>query len=643
MSKNRFGAPVARAIAAAFGFISALALSSAPAVAAKNVVTYHYDNQRTGWNNAEPYLSPATLQHGRNGKSFQMIHSVALDDQVDTQPLLLTNQDIADKGVRNVVYVATENNSIYAIDANTGEILLQRNFGPPVPIDALPGGCNNNADNVGIGGTPAIDRSTGWMYFIADTYYNNVPRYYLYVVDVSTLNEVVPRVQVTASGLLTNGQTYNFRAGASRQRAALLLSGANLYAGFASFCDVDANLSRGWVLGWNKTSLAPLRANELTNLLSHSPDNFFLTSVWMSGYGLASQPNGDIYFVTGNSDYSGTTIDSVNNVAESAVQISHDLKTVKSVFTPDNAVDLENGDADFGSGGLMLLPPQSGAGSDLAVAAGKDGNLYLLNADNLNNNTTGDQRILGTYYIGGCWCGASYFTASTGAGVVVTSGGNNVQTWRVHPAARSSLVFLNQSDSIAGAQDPGFFTSVSSNGTQPNTAVIWAVSRPDGSDAENVMLYAFDAKTDATLYSAVAGTWPNTGGNSNLVPVVANGKVYVASYKSLAIFGFGAGTPATLPAVALAPVAAARAALPPNQHEIFGIVRAMNGDRLTVARRDGRLITVDTAPARQALAYAEPTVGHGVLVRGTLSLEGVMTATTVLHAKTNPKMWPQDR
>lgn len=628
-----------RALACAFGF----ALSSINGAFAVNVTTYHNDTLRTGWNKLETGLTVSNVLHGAGGgKTFKRTSVTTLDDQVDAQPLVLSGQSIKGKGVHDVVYVATEGNTLYAIDANTGQILRQRNFGTPVPIDLLPGGCNNNGDNVGITSTPVIDQATSTMYLIVDRLTAaGKPNFVLHAIDVSSLADVVQPASVAATGTLTNGHAYKFNASVSRQRAALLLSHGKVYAGFASYCDVSADRSRGWVLGWDAATLQPLAANELANKRATSTDTYFLTAIWMSGFGLAGSASGDVYFVSGNSDPSGDSINSVTNVAESAVQLSGDLATIRSVFTPDNAVPLEQGDGDFGSGGLTLLPPQPGLFPNLAVAAGKDGQMYLLNADNLNNNTTGHRRFLGAYDIGSCWCGASYYTGSDGIGRVVSSGGGNVGIWKVRANANTtSLTFFHSTQDLGGVQAPGFFTSVSSNGTTAGTAVIWAVSRPDGSDDENVSLFAFNGGGD-TLFQGIAGTWPNTGGNSNLVPTVANGHVYVGSFQSLAIFGLSNAPGARIPAAVHR--VAARAALTAGRHEVFGTVRSIGQGKLVLAKRTGAVLTVDTSAAIRTLQYAEPTVGHGVLVRGTYKLDGSMAAETVLHAKDNARMWQSDR
>ena len=345
---------------------------------------------------------------------------------------------------------------------------------------------------------------------------------------------------VTASHALTNGTTFVFNATYQRQRPALLEANGNIYAGFGSFCDFAANVSRGWQLGWNAATLAPLSANQLNDAQPTSPDTFFLSSIWMSGYGLAADDSGNILFVTGNSDYSGTTYNGVTNIQESVIAVSANLTNVVDLFTPSNQSSLDQSDTDFGSGGVLVLPDQPGSTPHLAVAAGKDGNMYFMNEDSLGGYSPNKNNVLGTYPIGGCWCGQSYFVDPTdGLARVVSSGGNNVDVWKLETSPKPKLVGVSRSPAVrSGAQDPGFFTSVSSNGNA--NPIIWALSRPVSQQSNAIALYAFNpesGKNMTQLFRGAAGAWPNTGGNANLVPVVANGKVYVASYKELEIFG----------------------------------------------------------------------------------------------------------
>ena len=502
------------------------------------VTTYHYDNLRTGWNAEEEQLKPANVASPR----FGLLHSVTLDDQIDAQPLVVPDEKIASgpsQGEHDVVYVATEGNTVYAIDANSGAMLLSANFGPPVPT---PLGCTNNGPNVGINGTPVINRELHTMYVIVYSLEAGIPVYKIHALDLGTLKDKMTPVVVAASHTLNNGTTFTFDARYQRQRAALLESHGNVYAGFASFCDFSADISRGWVIGWQAGSLKPLAANQLNDRQGTSPDTFFLSSVWMSGYGLSADPEGALYFVTGNSDSnaSTTTYDGVTNVQESVVKVSSDLTKLLDVFTPFDVQDLDRADNDYGSGGALLLALQPGPKPRLAAAAGKNGNLYLLDRDKLGGFTAGGpDKAVSIVNIGGCWCGQSYF--SNGVGHLVSSGGSNVNVWRVETAPVVTLVKEGTSSGIGGAQDPGFFTSVSSDDSKDG--IIWAVSRPDNPSPAEVSLFAFAAtpsggtSTLPTLFHGTAGNWPNIGGNANIVPVVANGHVYVASNKNMAIFG----------------------------------------------------------------------------------------------------------
>ena len=496
------------------------------------VTTYHYDNLRTGWNRHEEHLKPHRVQ----SSDFKMLHSVTLDDQVDTQPLVMPHVKItagSSTGEHEVVYVATEGNSVYAIDAKNGNVLLSPNFGPPVPT---PLGCGNNGPNVGIDGTPVIDHESKTMYVVVYTLEAGNPAYRLHALDLGNLTDKTPPVLVTASHQLANHTTFNFDARYQRQRPGMLLANGNVYVGFGSFCDFSADRSRGWVLGWKAGALTPLPANQLNDTQSNPPHSYFLSSVWMSGYGLAADPSGNIYFVTGNSETN--SYDGATNIQESVVKLSADLSSVLSVFTPSDQAGLDATDNDYGSGGAMLLPELSGTTPRLTAAAGKDGRLFILNRDNLGGYTPGGpDKFVGKVDVGNCWCGPSFFDHDGPR--IVSSGGSNVNLWKVQTTPSFAITQEASSPALSSGQDGGFFTAISSDGD--DDIIIWAVSRPTNNSPADVSLYAFAGKPSGSsltqLFSGVAGTWPNTGGNSNIVPVVANGRVFVASNKQLAIFG----------------------------------------------------------------------------------------------------------
>lgn len=523
--------------------VAALLLVTASPVALgqTSVTTYHNDNYRTGWNSNETILTPSNVIKA----TFGLQHSVALDDQVDAQPLVIPGVMITagqyQGTVHDVAYVATEGNTVYAIDVHSGTVLLNPNFGTPVHY---PLGCNNNGPNVGINSTPVIDPGANTLYVMIYTQDKSGPNYRLHALDLGSLTDKVSPQLVTASHALSDGSTFTFNAKYQRQRPGLLLANGSIYAGFGSFCDLSANLSRGWLLGWTAGTLAPFPSNQLLDVQVSDPDTFFLSSIWMSGYGLAADDAGNILFVTGNSD--ANTYDGVTNIQESVVKISPTLTTVLDLFTPSNQVSLDQGDVDFGSGGVMILPDQPGSLPHLAVAAGKDGNMYFMNEDNLGGYSPNQNNVLGTYSVGGCWCGESYYLDASG-GHVVSSGGYNVEVWQVQTSPSPALKTLKTSAYINGLQDPGFFTSVSSNGN--SNQVVWAISRPQTVGEYPLFLYAFNPNFGKTtlkrLYRAKAGFWPNKGGNSNLVPTVANGQVFVASNKLLDIFGLLGGNAKT--------------------------------------------------------------------------------------------------
>jgi hypothetical protein len=340
---------------------------------------------------------------------------------------------------------------------------------------------------------------------------------------------------VAASHTLSNGKQFTFNATYQKQRPALLLANGNVYAAFGAFCDLNPKLARGWMLGWNAASLTPLPSNQVTDTQGTSPHSIFLSSIWMSGYGPAADDSGNVLFITGNSDPS--TYDGVTNLQESVVKVSPDLNSVVDLFTPSNQLTLDQTDSDFASGGVMVLPLQTGPVPHLAIAAGKVGTMFLMNEDNLGGYSTVANNVLGSYFIGQCWCGQSYYVDADGAPRVVTSGGPHVTSWKLTTTPSPSLTNAGVSNWILGGQDPGFFTSISSNGTA--TPIIWALSREHVS---SIYLYAFDPDSQKKgvmnqLLMGVVGTWIFPAANANLVPTIANGKVYVASYKQLTILG----------------------------------------------------------------------------------------------------------
>ena len=625
--------------------LPAIAVPTAAAMAQQQTVaTYHYDNQRTGWNRNETMLTAANVGNA----SFGVLAQVMLDDQVDAQPLVVPNQQITagpTPGTYQVVYVATEANTIYAIRASNGAVLLSRNLGTPV---AMPLGCNANGPNVGINSTPVIDVAAQTLYVVAYTLMSGIPTYQVFALNLNDLTNKLAPVTVAASHTLSDGTTYNFNATYERQRPALIELSGIIYAGFGSFCDFAPDQSRGWLLGWQASTLAPLAANRLTDTLATG--NFFLSAIWMSGYGIAASNKGNLFFSTGNSGPG--TYDGVRNIQESVVKVNSQLVNLIGIFTPSNEILLDQIDFDLGSGGVLLLPTQPSLLAELAVTAGKDGMMYLLSFGSLGpcpcTSGGGFSNVLDQKGIGACWCGPSYFTGPDGVGRVVSSGGGSntaqITVWMVQTWPTVAFVQEGAAPPVASGQDPGTFTTVSSNGTQAGTAIIWATGRPTNSSPAAVNLYAFAAAPSSgtlpLLFSSQAGSWPNVTGDANIVPVVANGQVYVASNRQLTIFGLGGHPFFTRAAVAAKP-AARNTHKPP--HAITGVLEHADGRVLTLRTREGKIAEVDDSEALRRKQIGVLVPGNAYTAEGTYDSTRALHAQAVARAKNSPAIWPLDR
>ncbi|MGD0867564.1 MAG: hypothetical protein ABSA49_18640 [Rhizomicrobium sp.] len=615
--------PAAILAAACFGSASAF-----------NVTTYHYDNSRTGWNPNETVLTPASV----SGGSFGVLATAIATGNIGAQPLIVQNVNIGNKGTHDVVYVVTDADDVEAFDATSGAKLLTVNLGTPPPRDTFP-----NPLQVGIESTPVIDTAQNAIYLVTCTYENNVPLYRLHKLDLGTLTDDVPSAIVSASTTLVNGTVVQFQTYAERQHPSLLEANGNIYVAFGSFADLAQTVSRGWLLGWNATTLAPLAANAVMNHRSalHGKCNkymsggpCFLSSIWMSQAGVAADAQGNLFFVTANSEPG--TYGPPANLQESAIKLSGDLTTVLDLFTPHEVNTLDEIDGDFGSGGITLLPTQPGSIPNLAVAAGKSGKMYLLNRDSMGGHVDkAPDNVLATVPIGGCWCAESYFTGSDGIGRVVSSGGVTEEVWQVRTSPTVTLVHDSKSAQLVSGQDSGFFTTVSSDGTRRQAPIIWAATRPTTTQG-NITLYALNANDSATLWSSVAGTWPNVGDNANVEPIVANGKVYVWGGPNLAILGLGA-TPGASVARYKTPVWRT------PDHQIYGNVVAINGNVFSLKTRTGKIVLVDNTTAQNKDRTIEIFVGRALVVDGDYDGSGVFHSKLTNRAKSSPLLWYDDK
>ena len=634
-----------------------------PAGSPQDVLTHHGDSQRTGWFSAETTLTASNV----NANSFGLIKTVALDGRVDAEPLYVSQQTIVNKGVHNVLYVATENNSVYAIDAGSGAILWHKKFGPAVPYQY-----KNFDDNVfpiiGILSTAVIDRNLGNLYFVADTYNGTVDSFHLHAISLSSGNDAIQPTTIKISARLADGTIWIFNPKFHLQRPGLLEANNAIYVAFGSNGDLNPHQSRGSIVRYDATTLLPM-ASDVTNTLAAPTSSFYLSSIWQSGYGLAADANGDVYFSTGNSNPSVPSYSASFNRPDSIIHLSGDLNSLVDSFTPSNYFSLDKADVDLGSAGMILLPDQPGSIPHLAVAGSEDGRAFLLNRDNLGGyNQGGPDHVLQTITQGRCWCGPAYFVAPDGSTHVLTGGSNGVENWRLQTSPEVKLVRLNSTGSgpADGLPDSGgTIPVISSNGSNAGTGVVWFIQKPktssDSDPGTPMKLMAYDASNlSKQLFSAAAGTWTHAvNSNANVVPTVANGRVYVASNKQVQIFGLlspnGSAARASLPRAMIASqpdVVACLAAGSPlaairgprvGVHQFYGTVCRATSNEVQLSLRGGRSIVFDVSHELMPHQHVVLTPGRPIGVSARIDKNGKAHALRIFHAHTFSPLTPADR
>ena len=449
---------------------------------AVDVLTQHNDLARTGANTLETILTPANV----NATNFGRLFTDNVDAQVYAQPLYVENLNIAG-GTHDVVFVSTENNTVYAFDADTaGVTYWQTNLGTPF----TPSSCGDLTPIVGITGTPVIDLNSQTLY--VDTKLATGPAHKLHALNLATGAEKFGGpVTIAAS---------QFSASVEHQRPGLLLLNGVVYVCFGSHCDQGSY--HGFVLGYNATNLSQVYSFNTTPTGSQA-------AVWSGGMAPAVDTNGNIYIMTGNGTFDGTT-----NYGESMIKLSTNL-VVQDYATPGNWSDLNNGDTDFGSGGVVLLP------AHYAVGIGKDGILYLADVNNMGHvgnfvqgfqaQNSGDTVGKSPVYWQGPGMQYLFVLHSYSPTKSFEFTGTNIVTTPLGTASYSG-------------QDRCGGLSLSANGN--NNGILWEID-----DDSN--LRAYDAVNfPKLLWSGSVGTYVKM-----TCPTIANGRVYVGTSSTLGVWG----------------------------------------------------------------------------------------------------------
>jgi hypothetical protein len=523
----------------AFGNVTSntatLTVNASTGGSAIDVVTYHYDNMRTGQNVNEMTLTPANVTVSTFGK----LGEFAVDGLVDAQPLLLSNLAIPGGGSKNVVYVVTEHDSIYAFDADS----ITASGGTALwHVSALLSGettsddrsCTQVTPEIGITSTPVIDRSRNAIYVVAMSK-DSTGSYHqrIHALDLTTGNELFGGpVDVQASypgtGDNSSGGSVVFDPKQYKERASLLELNGTIYTMWSSHCDHRPYTS--WIISYNADTLAQ------TNILNLVP-NGSEGAIWMSGAAPAADASGNIYMIVANGDFD-TTLNSQGfptngDCGNCFAKITSTVPlTLLDYFTPLNTVSESDSDTDFGSGGELLLPDVvdgNGNTRHLAVGSGKDANIYVVDRDNMGKfSGTADNiyQLITGQLSGGVYSKPSYFNGTVYYGA-------NGDAVKAFPIVNGQLATFPSSRSGHTFGYPGATPSISASGT--TNGIVWVVE-----NSSPAVLHAYDATNlSHELYNSTqaSGGKDNFSSNKFITPMVANGRVYVGTSSSVAVFG----------------------------------------------------------------------------------------------------------
>jgi len=527
-----------------------LTVNPAPLPSNVSVLTYHNDIGRTGQNLNETTLTLSNV----NSTNFGLIGTITVDGLVDAEPLYVGGMTI-NGGTHNMVFIATENDSVYAFDADTFALLWQNALLSTGETASDNRGCDQVVPIIGVTSTPVIDLNAGpngTIFVVAmSTTSNGTYHQRLHAVDLTTGVDRITATDVEATfsgtGTGNSGGVQTFNPASYEERAALLLLNGVIYTTWTSHC--DATPYNSWVIGFDESTLARSIVLDMTaNGASAAGHGGQEGGIWMAGAGPAADSSGNIYLLIGNGTFD-TTLNGSNfpnqcdfgnsfmKLSTSAGNCSGTGLGVSDYFTMHNAccdtTSESYNDTDLGSGGAMLLPDLLDSGNNvhhLAVGAGKDGNLYVVNRDSMGKfNAGGDSAIyqeLGGALSGGVWSAPAYFNNTVYYGPV----DNNLLAFPISNAMLGSTP-MKSSNSFSY---PGTMPSISANGS--SNGILWAIQT--GSTGT---LYAFNAANMTQLFS---GNFTATASAKFATPMIANGKVYAGTGPtgnsnggSVAVFG----------------------------------------------------------------------------------------------------------
>ncbi|HEY5041370.1 MAG TPA: chitobiase/beta-hexosaminidase C-terminal domain-containing protein [Verrucomicrobiae bacterium] len=519
-----------------------------PSLTQLPVLTYHYDNTRAGANTNETILTPANVNTNNFGKLF----TYNVDGYVYAQALIATNVTIPGKGVHNVLYVATENDTVYAFDADNyvpTPYWTNSFINPAAGIIPVPGSdaSGNIYPIIGITATPVIDPLTGTIYVEARTKETSsgVTSYIhrLHALDISTglertnYNSPVLVACTNYPGTGTPGQgdtngSYVLWNGLREQcRPALLLANGMVYLCYASPGDHPPYY--GWVFSYDAHTLAQ------TGVFNTTP-NIGYGGIWMTGNGPAADASGAIYLNTGNGTFDANT--NGLDYGDSILKLTNGPSGLKlaDYFTPFNQSTMNDQDLDVSSAGLLLLPPVNG--TNLLLSGSKFGTAYLLNTANLGKFHSGSDSQIVQALVGkvqGQWSSPAYFNGMIYFIACQNQGGGS-DVIKQFAISGTSITTTPAAQGSTAYTYPGATPTVSANGT--NNGIVWAIQSSAYGSSGAAVLHAYNATNVAQEFynSSQLLSRDNPGAAVEFtLPTVVNGKVYVGGQYAMSVFGNG--------------------------------------------------------------------------------------------------------
>src|SRR5882757_2143849 len=502
-----------------------------PSATGTDVLTYKYDLSRSGLNPKESTLTPANVAPA----TFGLLRVLSVDGKVDAQPLYVSKLALAGAS-HNVVIVATEHDSVYAFDSDTGASLWKVSLLGSGETLSDTHGCGQVTPEIGITSTPVIDRSAGahGTVFVVAMSKDPSAAYHqrLHALDLGTGAELLGGpTEISAAYPTSGGGTATFSAGQYEERAALLLANGTIYTSWTSHCDITPY--SGWIIAYVESTLTR------SAVLNVAPNGNAGPAIWMSGGGPAADAAGNLFLLTANGAFE-TTLDANGfpkngDFGNSFLKLatSGGTLTVADYFTMSNEVAESLVDQDLGAGGELLLPDMkdsAGTVRHLVVGAGKDGNIYVVDRDAMGKFSAASNGIwqqLNGVVPGGIWSTPAYFNGRVYYG-------DSGATLKAFAVTNAKLSNTPQSQSPAQFAYPGTAPSVSANGT--GNGIVWAHE-----NSNPAVLHAYDAANLGTeLYNSnqAGNNRDHFGaGNKFITPTIADGKVFVGTTNGVAVFG----------------------------------------------------------------------------------------------------------